>query len=176
MLPQLRQALARSGTDKQPRDWHTIHLILILLSVWASVSCNRVQFIEYEQLRNVDRTDFSQNALNLGDLLRKRGICRIYYMQQQISINRFLQSRLKSVYQTVRKITYESHSVRQRYRTLSFSKVKLARGGVQRGEKLVCCVSSSFNQRIEQRGLPRIGVPNKRNSESVTPFALPALS
>ena len=55
------------------------------------------------------------------------------------------------------------------------AQVELARGGVQRGEQLVGGIGARLDQRVEQRGLARVGVADQRDVEGPSPFALAAL-
>ena len=113
-------------------------------------------------------------------------------MQQQIGIGRLLQSGLEGFNQAVRQIADEAHGVRQgddapgrpacfcagpvRAAGLARARqIELARGGVQRGEKLVGSVGARLGQRIEQGGLARVGVAHERDGKRLAPLALAAL-
>jgi hypothetical protein len=53
--------------------------------------------------------------------------------------------------------------------------VKLAGGGVQRGEQLVGGIGAGLHQRVEQRRLARVGVADQGDVEGVAALALAAL-
>ena len=119
-LPQLRKSLPRAGTDKHTRHRHTIELIHIPQNCRLTFGLNRIQFVEDQNLRHVIRTNFRQNFLNLLDLFRETGVGCIHNMQQQVGVNRLLQSGLESIHQTVRQIADKADRVRQLDRLFGF--------------------------------------------------------
>ena len=74
--------------------------------------------------------DFSKHALHLLDLFWIGWIRSIDDMQQKICIYSLLQGRLKCIDQSVRQVTNESHSIRQRHRTLSLRQIQLPSGRI----------------------------------------------
>ena len=135
----------------------------------------RVELIKDQQLRHPAGSDLGQHALHLLYLRQKIRIGAVHHVQQQVRVSRFLQRRLKSINQPVRQIANETHRVGQRHRARSVTQVKLARGGVQRGKKLVCGIGSGFDQGIKERRFPCVGVAHERDRKSVAPVALLAL-
>ena len=75
----------------------------------------------------------------------------------------------------MRQITDKTHRIGQGHRAPCLTQIKLAGGGVQGGEQLVCCIGLRFDQGIEEGGLSRVGVADQGNIESAAPLTLLAL-
>jgi hypothetical protein len=102
-------------------------------------------------------------------------------MEEQVSIDGFLQRGLERVDQAVREVADEAHRVGQRHRAAGEiaaafrrAQVELAGGGVQGGEELVGRIGAGLDQGIEQRGLAGVGIADQRNIEGAPALALAA--
>ncbi len=134
-----------------------------------------VELVEDQDLRHIVGTNLAQHALHFLDLLGVARVGGIDHVQQQIGVARFLQRGGKGIHQGVRQVADEAHGVGQRDAAPDLAQVHLARGGVERGKELVGGVAARLDQRVEERGLARVGVTHQRHGKRIAPLTLTAL-
>ncbi len=88
-------------------------------------------------------------------------------MQEQVGIDGFLQGGLEGVDEAVGQVANESHRIGQGYGAAQFGQVQLAGGRVQGGEQLVGRIGPCLHERVEERGLARVGVSDQGDVEGI---------
>ena len=148
--------------------------LTILIALYPRRKPCHFAFVEHVNPRHGTRVDFFQHRLHGLDLHREFRVAGVDHMQQQISLDRFLQRGAKRGDQAVREVANEADGVREHDGLRAFD-MNAAQRGVERCEQLIGGVDLLPRQAVEERRFARVGVTHQRDIARGAPLPGAAL-
>ena len=117
----------------------------------------QVDFVVQQDLRQVVGMDFGQHIVHVFDFAFVFGVGRIDHVEQHVCQCGFFQRGGESGHQFMRQVLHETDGIGQDDAVFG-REIQFARGGVERGEKLVFGQYVGFGKAVEQCGFAGIRV------------------